>query len=59
MFFFFVMQEVRGSKTEGAGLFFLESLGYEPLKLREAALVSLVGTMKGVEGPRVLKQVSQ
>ena len=34
------LQEVKGSKTEGAGLFLLEQLGYEPLKLRESALRS-------------------
>ena len=29
---------MKGSKTEGAGLFLLEKLGHDPLKLREAAL---------------------
>ena len=55
-------QEIKGSKTEGAGLLFVESLGVVPLALREAAFkqASAEGslTQRGdADAPRVIKQV--
>jgi hypothetical protein len=58
-------QEVKGSKTEGAALLFVESLGYNPFAIREVA-VSMHHHPSHADGvvsdlfqsaPRVLKQV--
>lgn len=55
-------QEIKGSKTEGAGLFFVESLGFSPLTLREAAFQRPAQSSgqppqeEDTAAPRVIKQ---
>ena len=49
-------QEIKGSKTEGAGLFFVENLGSAPQMIREAAFRAAAPAGTVDNAPRVLKQ---